>query len=118
MQWLKEDTNERNKIHSRLIRTKFGAEGYGIYKSLREVIAENVLPDNIDDWGHVNPLHTIETLAQECSVTPERLREFLEFCNEKKIFEKHKERLYCKDILNRLDDYAARVQRENKRSTE
>lgn len=117
MKWFKHETDDRNKLESKLIRSKFGAEGYGIFQALKEIVAEYVDERTIEDWGLVHPLHTIETLADECSVSPDRLREFLKFCNEKKIIEKQKDRLYYDDMLKRLDDFAARIKRQSKANT-
>lgn len=109
MKWFKHQANERDQLASKLIRRKFGAEGYGIYQALKEVIAENVEPENIQDWGSVDANHEIETLADECATTPERLKEFLHFCNSKKIFEKRNGKLFCEKMLEELDDYSTRI---------
>lgn len=111
MKWFKHDSNMRNELEMKLIRSKFGAEGYGIYCSLKEVVAEYVDANNLEDWGSVHPLHTIETLAKECDTTPERLKEFLEFCNEKNIFEKKDGRLFDPLINRQLDNFFDRVRR-------
>ena len=112
MKWFQHGSTDRNEIESKLIRSKFGAEGYGIYCSLQEVIAEYVAKENIPEWGFAHPLHTVETLAQECSTTTEKLQEFLTFCDEKQIFEKRDGRLFCALILKRLDTFAERTRRE------
>lgn len=112
MKWFRHESTDRNEIESKLIRSKFAAEGYGIYCTLQEVIAEYVEKDNIQEWGYVHPLHSIETLAQECSTTVEKLQDFLKFCDEKKIFEKKDGRLFCSLILKRLDTFAERTRRE------
>jgi hypothetical protein len=117
MKWFKHESDDRNKIVSKLIRSKFGAEGYGIFQALKEIVAEYVEQENLSEWGMVHPLHTIETLAEECSTTPEKLRDFLTFCNEKGIIEKRQDRLFYQDMLRRLDDFAARIKRGQKPST-
>ena len=112
MKWFKHESDDRNKIVSKLIRSQFGAEGYGIFTALQEVVAEYVDEDTFDDWGHVNPLHTIDTLSAECATTPEKLREFLAFCNDKKIIYKDNGCLYYPDIQKRLNDFASRIGRK------
>lgn len=111
MKWFEHHTSDRDLPQSKIIRSKFGAEGYGIYISLLEVIGENVLESNTDDWGSVSKIHDVESLAVECATTPEKLREFLEFCNQREIFEKKDGRLYTSLILDRLDNYAKRIKR-------
>lgn len=118
MKWFQHDSDMRNELEMKLIRTKFGAEGYGIYHALREVVAEYIEVDNIEEWGSVHPLHTIETLARECETTPEKLKEFLEFCNDKTIFKKKDGRLFDPLIKDKLDNFFERVQRKNKSSTD
>jgi hypothetical protein len=111
MKWFKHETSDRNKVESKLIKAKFGIEGYGIYISLLEVIGENIEGHNQKDWGHVNGMHDITTLADECCVTPDKLREFLKFCDDRGIFQKRHKKLYSPLILDRLDEFAMRVQR-------
>jgi len=109
MKWFKHETSDRNKVESKLIKARFGIEGYGIYQSLLEVIGETIEQANFKDWGHVDQMHDINTLSDECCVTPEVLKEFLIFCDEKGIFEKHKGRLFSRLILRRLDEWAERI---------
>jgi hypothetical protein len=118
MKWFKHEADDRNKLVSKLVRSKFGAEGYGILQSLKEIVAEYVEQDNISEWGMVDPLHEIETLAEECSTTPEKLKDFLKFCDEKNILEKVDNRLYFPDMLKRLDDFAARIKRQSEPTSE
>lgn len=113
MRWFQHNTDDRNKLESKLIRSKFGAEGYGIFCSLVEVIGENIEDENVESWGYVHPMHTVETLSEECSVSPEKLREFLSFCNKINVFQKGEKGLFYKTILSRLDNYGARAEREH-----
>ena len=101
MKWFKHETNDRNTVVSKLIRANFGAEGYGIYQTLLEVIAEYVEEGNLEEWGHVDSLHNLDSLAAECSVKPEKLKEFLKFCDERGIFQKDDGRLFSYLILKR-----------------
>lgn len=117
MKWFKHETNDRDQVESKLIKKAFGAEGYGIYQMLLEVIGGNVEAENYKNWGFVSSLHTIETLAEECYVSTDRLKEFLKFCDEKGIFAKKNGKLFCSLILKRLDNYAEKVQRESEVST-
>lgn len=112
MKWFQHNSNLRNELEMKLIRSKFGAEGYGIYMSLKEVVAEFIEINNPKEWGSVNPLHTIDTLAKECDTTPETLKKFLEFCNEKKIFLKKDGRLFDPLIEKELDNFFTRINRK------
>lgn len=116
MKWFKHETSDRNKVESKLIKAKFGIEGYGIYLSLLEVIGETIEQDNHKDWGHVDQMHDINTLADECCVSVEKLKNFLVFCDEKGIFEKHKGRLFSRLILRRLDEWAERIDSKKNKS--
>lgn len=115
MKWFEHHTDDRDKAHSKIIRANFGAEGYGIYMMLLEVIGQNVLETNQDEWGCVAEIHDISSLAKECSVSPQKLRRFLEFCNKKNIFLKKSEKLYTDLMLKRLDIYAKRIKSKSKK---
>lgn len=114
MYWFKHYTSDRNELAAKIIKKQFGAAGYGIYNALLEVIGENVKSDNVGDWGHVDALHSIETLADECACSVDELQKFLQFCDEKKIFEKHDGRLYLQLIHERLDEYATKIKKSTR----
>lgn len=118
MKYFKHFTTDRNSIESKLIRSRFGAAGYGIYQSLLEVIAEEIEKNNQQDWGYANKMHTIETLSDECSTDPETLKKVLQLCDEKGIFEKKDGRLYSSLILKRLDEYTNKLRRDSVVTTE
>jgi hypothetical protein len=84
--------------------------------TLIELVADNVNGDK-KTWGMVDPRHTIETLAEECGVTPEYLREFLAFCNKYKIFLKKHDCLFWPEIANRLDNWTAYKTENNYKAT-
>ena len=109
MKYFEHYTTDRNSVPSKLIRKRFGAQGYGVYQALLEVIGEHVKPNNIEDWGHVEKMHDLETLADECATDITFLKEFLKFCDDKKIFEKHDGRLYSALMLERLDPYSNKI---------
>lgn len=104
MRWYKHDSQDRYSVASKLIRSKWGAEGYGIYQALIEVVAENVGKDR-RVWGMVDERYDIDTLAVECATTAERLKEFLMWCDERKIFSKKNNCLYWPEIETRLDKW-------------
>ena len=111
MKWFKHDTDARNDIKIKLLKAKHGAEGYGVYFQLVEIVADNFSADNISSWGYVDPNHTIETLAIESGVSPDKLRTILNTCDEVGLFEQKRGKLYCKSLLKRLDDYARKAKK-------
>lgn len=112
MRWFKHASDMRHKLESKLIRTQFGAEGYGIYCSLKEVVSEHIENSNIKEWGSVHPLHTIQTLADECGTNVPMLKKFLAFCDEKGILKKTNGKLFDPAIHQELDNFFERVKRE------
>lgn len=112
MKWFKHDSDARNDVKIKLLKAKFGAEGYGVYFQLLEVIAENVKEGNYTEWGQVESIHNIDTLAIECGVSPAKLRNILDYCNEINLLHKIEHKLTAPNILDRLADYAQRKARE------
>jgi hypothetical protein len=112
MKWFKHDTDAKDDLRIKLVRKQFGLEGYGMYFALLEVIGKAIDKGNIYEWGYVDKLHTVETLAEEIGADIEKLREFLLFSNKIGLLKKQKGRLYCKGILKRLDEYAEKIAKE------
>lgn len=112
MKWFEHSTSARHDVKLKILKKKFGAEGYGVYFQLLEIIGESIETNNSDDWGFVDRVHTVETLADEVGIAPKKLREILTLCNEIDLFQKYNERLYCHQILNRLDTYARRYAKD------
>ena len=117
MKWFKHETQDRNTLTAKLIRSKYGAEGYGVFLTLIEIVAENVDGDP-KTWGMVDKRHTLETLAVECGVDEKWLKSFLIYCNEKNIFQKKNGCLYFPNIKSRLDNWTERLQRNSVATTE
>lgn len=109
MKWIQHDTQARNDVKIKLLKSTFGAEGYGVYFQLLEIIGENIGKDNPEEWGFVSKHHTLKTLADECGVTEKKLKKILEFCNSLELFQKFRGKLYNHQILSRLDTYASRL---------
>jgi hypothetical protein len=112
MKWIQHDTSARNDVKIKILKKKFGAEGYGIYFQLLEIIGESIEKDNFEDWGFVDKHHTVETLADEVGTTSNKLRSILELCNQLDLFQKFRGRLYCHQILHRLDTYVSRYAKD------
>lgn len=116
MKWYKHESSARHDVKIKILMQNHGVEGYGIYFIMLEVIAEYAKENNIAEWGFVDKIHSVETLAAEAGVTPDKLRKVLETCNKLDLFQKKNGRLFCEQILKRLDDYAQKIQRKNKKS--
>lgn len=106
MKWFKHDTGARNDTRIKLLKRKFKTEGYAVYFQLLEIVGENIKEDNQDDWAYVEEIHTIETLAAEIGVTPDKLRTILGYCNDIGLLYKLNGKLCIPKILSRLDEYA------------
>jgi hypothetical protein len=112
MKWFKHDCSARNDTKLKLLKKKFKAEGYGIYFQLIEIIGENVKDNNKDDWGFVESIHNLDTLADECGVSRDKLGTVLEYCNEIGLLYKLDNRLCAPKILLRLDEYASKRKKD------
>lgn len=108
MKWFKHDTDARNDTRIKLLKKKFGAMGYGIYFQLLEIIGENIKDNNHEEWGFVEEIHTLDTLADECGVSRDKLTTVLAYCNELGLLYKLDHKMCCPKILLRLDEYATR----------
>lgn len=115
MKYFKHWSNDRNHIHAKVIRAQFGAKGYGWFTTIKELVAENVESDNLQEWGHIHHLHTKESIAQECDTTVDELMQFIKFCDDRNIFEKSEKGLYYPEIWKILDEYAARIKAKKRR---
>jgi DNA-binding transcriptional regulator YhcF (GntR family) len=109
MKWFKHDTDARHDPKVRALKRKFGIEGYGIYFQLVEIIGENIEKDNYKEWGYVQNIYTVESLAEECGVSPDKLRSVLAYCDEIGLFEQKNGKLYCKNVKKRLDEYSQKI---------
>lgn len=116
MRWLKHDVSARNDIRLKLVRRKFGMEGYGIYFGLLEIIGERIEKHNTEDWGYADCLYTVPTLSDEFGVSVEKMQEMVNYFIEIGLLEMRDNRLYCEKILKRVDDYAERLLREKGKS--
>jgi len=112
MRWFKHDTNSRNDTKLKLLKKKFGALGYGIYFQLLEIIGENIKENNYEEWGFVESIHSLDTLADECGVSRDKLTTVLKYCNEIGLLYKLDNKMCCPKILLRLDEYATRRKKD------
>lgn len=106
MKWFKHDTSARHDTKLKLLKKKFGAAGYGVYFELLEIVGENIKDNNQQEWGFVEEIHTVETLADESGLSPDKLRTMLGYMNELGLIFKIDGRLCAPKILSRLDEYA------------
>lgn len=111
MNWFKHDCNARNDIKIKLLKQKFGNEGYAVYFQLLEIVADFANKQNIKEWGFVDKIFTTETLANEVGVTAEKLTEIFTFCNELQLFEQKNGRLFIPKAISRFSEYAQKIKR-------
>ncbi len=109
MKWFEHRTTDRNELESKLIKRKFGLEGYGIWNQLQEIIGENMEINNFNEWGYVAEKHTMQSLAEEIGCDLNKFREFVKFCDGNLILEKKNNRLFCQFALDRMNEYARKI---------
>jgi len=109
MKWFKHDTDARNDIRIKLLKKECGIEGYGVYLSILEIIAQSIKKDNVAKWGYLDALYTTEVLAEEIGCEKQKLLIILDICWKNKLFSRKNKKLFCKKILNRLDEYAVKI---------
>jgi hypothetical protein len=112
MNWFKHDSSARNDVKLKLLKNKFGAEGYGIYFQLLEIISENIKEQNPQDWGKVESVHSMDTLAIECGVGSDLLRKVVRYCDEIGLLQRIDKTLAAPKILRRLGESMQRKARE------
>lgn len=109
MKWFEHRTTDRNELEARLLKKKFGFEGYGLWLSLIEVIGEYMENDNISEWGFVPKDLTMEQIAEKVGCSEPQFRLFVEYCDAQLILEERDGRMFCPYILERMNEYAQRI---------
>lgn len=99
--WFKHDANARRDHKILMLRAVYGAQGYGWWWMLLEMMRESS--------GYKLKLagkYAIPTLAQELGAEPDRLKEFIEDCIEEfELFETDSEYFWSPSLLNRMKAY-------------
>lgn len=111
MKWFKHDTNTFSNPKIEMLKEKHGVAGYGVYFQLVELIASAVDKENVDDWGYLPEVYSMEYLAKKFCVDINLLQEILESCIALKLIEKRKERIFCPKVLDRCDEFIEKVKR-------
>ncbi len=111
MKWFKHDTNTFSNPKIEMLKEKHGVAGYGVYFQLVELIASAVDKDNVDDWGYLPDVYSMEYLAKKFCVDINLLQEIIDTCISLKLIEKRKERIFCPKVLNRCDEFIEKVKR-------
>ena len=109
MKWYKHDTDAKEDVKIKLLEKEHGLIGYAVYFKTLEIIGKSIDVNNIDDWGFVEPAHTMETLAESVGIELPEYRKIIETCDRLGLFAQIKGRLYCEKILFRLDEYATKI---------
>lgn len=105
------DADMRNDLKIRAIRRKFGLEGYAVWNFLLEVLTEtDFFRIEWDDF-------TIELLAGDFDVTPEKLTEIVDYCTHLDLFQIEDGYLQSRQHQSRLEVLTERRFSERKRKT-
>lgn len=122
MKWFKHDTNTFSNPKIEMLKEKHGIAGYGVYFQLVELIASAVDKENVDDWGYLPDVYSMEYLAKKFCVDLNLLEDILQSCSSLKLIEKRKEKIFCPKVLDRCDEFIEKVKRsmsgEKKESNE
>lgn len=111
MKWFKHDTNTFSNPKIEMLKEKHGVAGYGVYFQLVELIASAVDKDNVNDWGYLPDVYSMDYLAKKFCVELNLLQEILDTCIILKLIEKRKERIFCTKVLDRCDEFIEKVKR-------
>lgn len=109
MKWFKHDTDAKEDVKIKLLEKKHGLIGYAVYFKTLEIIGKSIDKDNVDEWGFVETVHSIDTLAESVGIESGHYRDIIGTCDELGLFSKLNDKLYCEKILFRLDEYADRL---------
>lgn len=110
MKWFEQSTSEYSSMVCKQIMKSWGVAGYGAYIIMKQVIGQN-MNDNREEWGFVSKDETMQSLAEKCGLSDAQFRQFIEFCDERFIFEKKSGRLFCQSILEEKNEYIKKVER-------
>lgn len=111
MKWFKHDTNTFSNPKIEMLKEKHGVAGYGVYFQLIELIAAAVDKENVDDWGYLPDVYSLEYLAKKFCVETPLLEEILDTCVALKLIEKKGNKIFSKKVLERCDEFTEKVKR-------
>jgi len=90
------DNDMRNDLKIRGLRRKFGNDGYAVWNYLLEILTD------ADDWSITFNEDNCELFAADFDVTPDRLREIVEYCVSIGLFQTEGDRLFSVRHQERL----------------
>lgn len=111
MKWFKHDTNTFSNPKIEMLKEKHGVAGYGVYFQLIELIAAAVDKENVDDWGYLPDVYSLEYLAKKFCVETPLLEEILDTCIALKLIEKKGNKIFSKKVLERCDEFTEKLKR-------
>lgn len=116
MKYFKHECDAAFNKKLRKLKRICGAEGYGIYFQIIELIGRDIEKSNFSEWGYLPDeyMNDHEFLAEEVGTTVENLSKTIYACLELNLLEKKgdKERLYCSKVLERADEYTQKLIRQ------
>lgn len=113
MKWYEQNSSEYESLVGKQILREHGASGYGAYIIVKQIIAQN-MNDDVSEWGYVSQTETMDSLSQKCGMSVDQFRLFIEFCDQRFIFEKREGRLFCPSILEEKNEYVKKIERRKK----
>lgn len=111
MKWFKHDTNTFSNPQVEMLKEKHGVAGYGVYFQLVELIAGAIDKDNINEWGYLPEVYSVEYLAKKFCVEFDLLQEILDTCLSLNLIQKKENRIFCEQILEKCDEFTEKVKR-------
>jgi hypothetical protein len=111
MKWFKHDTNTFSNPQVEMLKEKHGVAGYGVYFQLVELIAGAIDKDNINDWGYLPEVYSIEYLAKKFAVDFDLLQQILETCFSLNLIQKKENKFFCEQVLEKCDEFTEKVKR-------
>ena len=105
--WFKHDANARRDQKMVTLRLVYGAEGYGWFWMLIELMREDT-----EYKLKLSGKHTLAALAKELDAEAEKLKEFIKDCIEEfNLFESDGKYFWSKSLLRRMEAYNSLIEK-------
>ena len=112
MRWFKHLSVARNDPTMRLLLAEFGFEGYGLYWTILEIIAEN-----LDNKNITSATMTAKQWCNSVKISPKKFQKVLVFCSENFCFSfKNNQELItinCPKLLKYRDEYSRKKDKKS-----
>lgn len=117
MKWFKHDSDAKNDVRCKLLISKYGMEGYGIYWGILEFIADNTIDEkkNADTWGVLPEIFSVDFFAAEFKIDSEKMHEILNYMSQIGLIDQEnwsKNKVANFKILTRADEYTEKLKKK------